>query len=105
MLGDLLLEEGELIRESQRDSGERDARTALRSEVKILPAEAELTEQLAQRPGLRSGLGVVRDGVQADVVVPFAEPIKRIQPADRRVLFDDADGPLVIRQPNPRRES
>jgi len=38
---------------------------------------------------------------KADVEVPAALTIKRVQPTDRRVAFENADTLIVVGQPDP----
>ena len=46
----------------------------------------------------------LRDGVQTDVVVAIAQPVERVQPADRRVPLENDDALLVMRQAYARRQ-
>ncbi len=64
--------------------------------------------QLPQQPGQRARfvpLGrEVGHGVQADVVVAAAEPVERVQPADRVVPLEHADALVVVGQANAGRQ-
>ena len=98
---DLLLEEGQFVGEPQSPSGEDDAGFNLRAEGEIVPAQPQLSQQFAERPGLRAGCGVVRDRVQSDIVIAFAEPVERVQSADRPMLLDAANLLVEVSQPRP----
>ena len=105
LAGDLALQQLEVVVELQAHAGKGDPRSDLRHQAKVVPTESQLTQQQGQRPALGSLGREVGHGVQADVVIAAADPIERIQPADRRVAFEDADAAIVIGQPNARRQT
>jgi hypothetical protein len=104
-LNDVLMKKVEIVCEFQRATGKGDARFDLWAQREVVPAESQLPQQLAERTGLRPRLGVIRDRVQADIVVAFSQPIKRIQPADGVVLLDDAHTLVEVGKSNSSSES
>jgi hypothetical protein len=93
--GDLGFEQPEVIAEPQLDARKPDRRTDLRRQGEILPAESQLPQQTRKRAAFGALGREIRHGMQAHVVVPSAQPVERVQPADRVVAFQNAY-PLVV---------
>ena len=105
LLRDFAFQQAEIIVETQHFSRKNDFRSDLRGEVEIVPSQPELPQQFAQRAGFRARRREIRDRMQADVMIPAAQPIERIQPADGGMPFEQADALFVIGESNAGRES
>ena len=104
-LDDILMEKIEVVREAKFATRKNDTRFDLRAQCKVFPAQSQLPKQLAQRTGFCARFGVIRDGVQADVVIAFSQAVKRIQAADGVVLLDDAHTLVEVGETNSSSES
>ena len=73
---DLLPKEFEVVGKLQGSARKRNARLDLRTQTEIVPTQPQLTQQFTERSGLRAGLCVVSDRVQADVVIAFSQSVE-----------------------------
>ena len=73
---DLVFKQRKVVGEAQSVTGEDNRRLVLRCEPEVVPAQTQLPQQLAERPGFCSGGGVVRHGMQADVVVAAPQAVE-----------------------------
>jgi hypothetical protein len=72
-------------------SGKNDRGPALRTQVKVFPLKAELPENFIQRPFFSPRRSVIGNRVQTDIMIPSPQTVEGIQPANRRVPFQNAD--------------
>jgi hypothetical protein len=93
-------QEVDVVAEPQPHARKGDLRPGLRGEREVVPTEAELAEELRERPFAAPFGCEVRDRVQADVVIAASQAIERIEPADRVVPFEDRDLLIVERKPD-----
>ncbi len=108
LAGDLGLKDREVVGEAEpglAPGAERDPRAFLRAEGKLLPLDPQLAQDLAQGRPLDPGRDVVRNRVQADVVLAPAQAVEAVQPADGVVPLKDADLLAEVGQPYSRREA
>ncbi len=75
-LRDIVEQIVEVVGEIQHAIRKRHLRLQLRTKIKVLPLHPELSEQFAERTDFRARFGVVRDCVQADVVIAIAQPVE-----------------------------
>ena len=71
------------------------------AEGEIVPPEPQLFKQLRKRAGASAWGGVIRDRMQADIVVAAAQSVEGVEAANRCVAFKNADRFFVIGQPDP----
>jgi len=105
LFGDFAAQQLQTVGEAESRAGEDDFGAELGGDFEVVAGETQLLKQPRQGAFFGALGGDVGDGVQADVVVAAAEPVERVQPADRGVAFENANALVEIGQANARRQA
>jgi hypothetical protein len=86
-------------------TGKNDRGATLRAQVKVFPLKAKLPENFIEWPPFTAGRRIVRNRMQADIMIPTAQAIEGIQTTNGRVPFENAHILSVISQADSRSQA